>query len=133
MAPVVYSEDDTSMVQKELFFEASVLHKIPPELLVQSSSSTSYLQSFPNGELIYTVSFFFTFSFQCLLNMDVSRSYFLHKEVKVIDPAVFILSYYIPLVVTRIVHFFLALIQDNVFEQNILYIDVCSFLINIWI
>lgn len=51
MAPVVYSEDDTTMVQKELFFEASVLHKIPPELLVQSSSSTSYLQSFPNGKI----------------------------------------------------------------------------------
>lgn len=54
MAPVVYTDDDNRMDQKELYFEASVLHRIPAELLVQSSSSTPYCQSFPNGKILRT-------------------------------------------------------------------------------
>lgn len=51
MAPVVCSDDNSSTDHKHLLFEASILHRIPPELFIQSSS-TRYLQSFPNGEYL---------------------------------------------------------------------------------
>ncbi len=70
MAPIVYTDDDSMMDQKQLFFEASVLHRIPPELLVQSSSSTRYLQSFPNGMRLL-----FLFIFKIVFYLSKNEAY----------------------------------------------------------